>query len=346
MKFNAQQIAAVVQGSIEGDPNSTVHSFAKIEEGMPGDLCFLANAKYEEFLYSTQASIILLNENLTLKQAISSTLIRVPDAYAAFAKLLQTYQDIVGSGHKSGQEQGAYISPTAQIAEGASIYAQAYIDDQAIVEDQVVIYPHVYIGQGVKIGKGSVLYPGVKIYRNCVIGERVTIHAGCIIGSDGFGFAFENGRFNKIPQIGNVIIENDVEIGANCTIDRATMGSTRIKQGAKLDNLIQVAHNVEIGEHTVVAAQAGISGSTKVGRYVQIGGQAGIVGHIRIADQAKINAQSGVSKEISKNGAAVTGSPAYDYSASLRSQAVFRKLPDLLRRLEELERQLAQKPKV
>ncbi|MBL7754821.1 MAG: UDP-3-O-(3-hydroxymyristoyl)glucosamine N-acyltransferase [Chitinophagaceae bacterium] len=345
MKFNAQQIAAVVQGSIQGDPNITVHSFSKIEEGNTGDLCFLANTKYEEFLYSTRASIILLNENLKLKEPVEATLIRVPDAYAAFAKLLQTYQDIVGSGHKTGHEEGAFISPTAQVSSEASIYAQSYIDDGAVIEDQVVIYPHVYVGQGVKIAKGTVVYPGVKIYRNCEIGERVILHAGCIIGSDGFGFAFENDRFNKIPQLGNVIIENDVEVGANCTIDRATMGSTRIKQGAKLDNLIQIAHNVEIGEHTVVAAQAGISGSTKVGRYVQIGGQAGIVGHIRIADQAKINAQSGVSKEITKQGTAVTGSPAYDYSASLRSQAVFRKLPDLLRRIEELERQLEQKSK-
>ncbi|MBK8684522.1 MAG: UDP-3-O-(3-hydroxymyristoyl)glucosamine N-acyltransferase [Bacteroidetes bacterium] len=343
MKFTAQQIAAVVQGQIVGNPQVSVQSFAKIEEGQEGDICFLANPKYEDYLYTTKASIILLNEQVSLKQDLEATLIRVKDAYAAFALLLQTYQDIVGNGHHQGVEAGSHVSEKARVGEKCYVGAFAYIDDEAVLEDGVIIYPHVYIGKGVRVGKGSVLYSGVKVYKDCVIGEGVIIHSGTVVGSDGFGFALENGQFKKIPQIGHVIIEDHVEIGANCTIDRATMGATIIRKGAKLDNLIQVAHNVEIGEHTVVAAQAGISGSTKIGKYVMIGGQAGIVGHIKIADQVRINAQSGVSKEVSKAGSALTGSPAFEYQASLRSQAVMRKLPELLKRIEVLERALEEK---
>ncbi len=340
MKFTAQQIATVVQGRLEGNPDQSVWSMAKIEEAKEGDLCFLANAKYEDYLYSTNASIVLVNETLELKKEVSCTLVRVKDAYAAFALLLQTYQDITGSKPKEIIEQPSFIASTAKIGNGVYIGAFSYIGDHAVIEDGVQIFPGTYIGDKVHIGTKSILNAGVKVYHECVIGERVIIHSGTVIGSDGFGFALENGSFKKIPQIGNVMIENDVEIGANSTIDRATMGSTVIKKGAKLDNLIQIAHNVEIGENTVVAAQAGISGSSKVGKYCMVGGQAGIVGHIKIADFTKINAQSGVAKEIVKTHTSLTGSPAYDYKSTLKSQVIFRNLPDLQKRVNELEQKL------
>jgi UDP-3-O-[3-hydroxymyristoyl] glucosamine N-acyltransferase len=315
---------------------------AKIEEAKEGDLCFLANAKYEDFIYTTKASVVLVNESLDLKQAVQATLVRVKDAYAAFALLLQTYQDIMGAKPKDIIEQPSFVSTTAKLGEKVYVGAFAYVGDNATIGDHVQLYPGVYIGDGVVVGKGSILYAGVKIYHDCQIGEGVIIHAGTVIGSDGFGFAMENGAFKKIPQIGNVIIEDHVEIGANTTIDRATMGSTVVKKGAKLDNLIQIAHNVEIGEHTVVAAQAGISGSSKVGKYCMVGGQAGIVGHIKIADFTKINAQSGVAKEIHETHTSLTGSPAYDYKSMLKSQVIIRNLPDLLKRVNELEQKLNQ----
>lgn len=342
MKFTAQQIATVVSGRIEGNPDVSVWSMAKIEEAKEGDLCFLANAKYEDFLYTTKASVVLVNESLDLKQAVQATLVRVKDAYAAFALLLQTYQDITGAKPKDIIEQPSFISSTASMGEKVYVGAFTYVGDKATIGDQVQLYPGVYIGDGVVVGKGSIVYAGVKIYHDCQIGEGVIIHAGTVIGSDGFGFAMENGAFKKIPQIGNVIIEDHVEIGANATIDRATMGSTVVKKGAKLDNLIQIAHNVEIGEHTVVAAQAGISGSSKVGKYCMVGGQAGIVGHIKIADFTKINAQSGVAKEINETHTSLTGSPAYDYKSMLKSQVIIRNLPDLLKRVNELEQKLNQ----
>ncbi len=337
MKFTAQQIATLVQGEIEGDANSSVGGIAKIEEAKEGDLCFLANAKYEDFLYSTQASVALVNKDLVLKQAVKPTLIRVKDAYSAFASLLQTYQEIIRSKPKVGIEAQSYIAETATIGEGAYIGAFSYISEKAKVGAHTKINPTSFIGENVTIGEHTVIHAGVKIYNDCIIGSHVIIHAGTIIGSDGFGFAFENGKFNKIPQLGNVVIENDVEIGANCTIDRATLGSTLIRKGAKLDNLIQVAHNVEIGENTVIAAQAGVSGSSKIGNFVMIGGQAGIVGHIKIADGTKINAQSGVSKEVKHANVSLTGSPAFDYKSALKSQAVFKNLPELQSRVNELE---------
>lgn len=342
MKFTAQQIAAVVKGSIEGNPDQAIWSMAKIEEAKEGDLCFLANPKYEEFLYSTKASIVLVNKTLELKSSVHSTLVRVDDAYAAFALLLQTYQDMVASKPKLGIEQPSFISESARIGQNVYIGAFAYIAEKAVVEDNARIYPNAYIGENVKIGKHTIIFPGAIVYHDCVIGDNCIIHAGTIIGSDGFGFALENGSFKKIPQIGNVIIENNVEVGANCTIDRATMGSTRIKSGVKLDNLIQIAHNVEVGEHTVVAAQAGISGSAKVGKYCMVGGQAGIVGHIHIADFTKINAQSGVAKEVKETHTSLTGSPAHDYKPTLKSQVIFRNLPELQHRINQLERQLSE----
>jgi UDP-3-O-[3-hydroxymyristoyl] glucosamine N-acyltransferase len=337
MRFSATQIAMLVNGKTEGDPNASVESFGKIEEAVKGQLAFLANPKYEEYLYTTGASVIIVNETLELKQPVGATLIRVADAYTAFASLLTKYQEIEAQ-QLAGIQEPSYISATVKMGEKVFIGAFAYLGEGVVIGDQVKIHPQVYIGNNVKIGDHSVLHPGVKIYHDCVIGRNVTIHAGSVIGSDGFGFAPQaDGSFKKVPQIGNVQVEDYVEIGANAAIDRATIGSTIIRSGAKLDNLIQIAHNVEVGHDTVIAAQAGVSGSTKIGSNVMIGGQAGIVGHIQIADGARINAQSGVSKSIKTPNTAVTGSPAFDYTSALRSQAVSRNLPELEKRLKELE---------
>lgn len=341
MQFSATQIALLVGGKVEGNADAAVSSFGKIEEAKPGQLSFLANPKYEEFLYTTQASVIIINEALELKQPINAALIRVSDAYSAFAILLDKYQQIQQQ-QLTGIQQPVYIDASAKIGENVFVGAFAYIGQKVIVGNGTKIYPNAFLGNEVTIGQNSVIHPGVKIYHNCIIGNNVVIHAGTVIGGDGFGFAPQaDGSFKKVPQIGNVIIEDGVEIGANTTIDRATIGSTLIKAGAKLDNLLQIAHNVEVGNNTVIAAQAGISGSTKIGNNVMIGGQAGIVGHITIGDGAKINAQSGVSKSI-ETGKAVTGSPAHDYTAALRSQAASRKLPDLEKRVKELEKIIAE----
>jgi UDP-3-O-[3-hydroxymyristoyl] glucosamine N-acyltransferase len=327
----------MIGGKTEGNPEVVVHSFGKIEEAVAGQLAFLANLKYEEYLYSTGASVIIINETQELKQKIESTLIRVPDAYTAFATLLAKYQEFL-SQQMVGIQEPAYISKTAKLGEKVFVGAFAVIGDHVSIGNNVKIYPQVYLGDNVRIQDNSVLFPGVKIYHDCIVGKNVIIHAGTIIGSDGFGFAPQSdGSFQKVPQMGNVVIEDNVEIGANATIDRATIGSTTIRAGAKLDNLIQVAHNVEVGNNTVIAAQAGVSGSTKIGNNVMIGGQAGIVGHIQIADGSKINAQSGVSKSIKVPNSAVTGSPAYDYTSALRSQAISRNLPELEKRIKELE---------
>lgn len=336
MTFSATQIAALINGRVEGNPEAAVSAFGKIEEARQGQLSFLANPKYEEFLYSTKASVIIINQSLELKQPVSATLIRVSDAYTAFATLLSWYQNMMNQ-QLTGIQQPVYMAKTAEYGEKVFIGAFSYLGEHVKIGNNSKVYPNVYLGDHVRIGENCILHPGVKIYHDCVIGNNVVIHAGTIIGSDGFGFAPQaDGSFKKVPQIGNVVIEDFVEIGANSTIDRATIGSTLIKAGAKLDNLIQIAHNVEIGNSTVIAAQAGVSGSTKIGKGVMIGGQAGIVGHIQIGDGAKINAQSGVSKSLDP-GKAVTGSPAYDYTAALRSQAASRKLPDLEKRVKELE---------
>lgn len=336
MTFSAAQIALLINGKVEGDANATVNSFGKIEEAKEGQLAFLANPKYEEYVYSTGASIIIINENYELKQAVKAVLIRVPDAYSAFATLLEKYQQIVTQ-QLSGLQKPCYISSSAKYGDNVFIGAFAYLGDNVKIGNNSKIFPNVYLGDNVTVGNNSIIHPGVKIYHNCVIGSNIIIHAGTVIGSDGFGFAPQaDGSFKKVPQIGNVVVEDSVEIGANTAIDRATIGSTIIKSGAKLDNLIQIAHNVEVGNFTVIAAQAGVSGSTKVGSGVMIGGQAGIVGHIQIGDGAKINAQSGVSKSI-EPGKSVTGSPAYDYTSALRSQAINRNLPELEKRVKELE---------
>lgn len=337
MQFTAVQIAGLINGSIQGDKDVSVSSFGKIEEAGPGQLSFLANPKYEEFLYKTKASLIIINNDLELKEQIPATLIRVPDAYSAFATLLNTFKNLQTS-QMVGIESPSHLSENVELGQNIFIGAFAYIGKNVRIGDNVKIFPQVYLGENVTVGDNTILYAGVKIYHDCVIGKQVTIHAGTVIGGDGFGFAPQkDGSFTKVPQIGNVIIEDKVEIGANATIDRATIGSTLIKSGAKLDNLIQIAHNVVVGNDTVIAAQSGVSGSTKIGNNVMIGGQVGIVGHIQIADGSKINAQSGVSKSIKTNNSAVTGSPAYEYTSALRSQAVVRNLPELQKRVAELE---------
>ena len=337
MTFTAAQIALLINGKIEGNAGAGVHSFNKIEEAKEGQLAFLANPKYEDYLYVTKASVIIINESLVLKEKVTGTLIRVPDAYSAFAALLTQYQEMM-SQQLTGIQQPSYIADSAKLGTNVFVGAFTYIGENAEIGNDVKLYPHSFVGDKVSIGDHSVIHPSVNIYHHCRIGKHVTIHAGAVIGSDGFGFAPQaDGSFTKVPQIGNVVIEDNVEIGANATIDRATIGSTIVRSGAKLDNLIQVAHNVEVGYNTVIAAQAGVSGSTKIGNNVMIGGQAGIVGHITVADGARINAQSGVSKSIKQPKAAVTGSPAYDYTSTLRSQAISRKLPDFEKRIRELE---------
>ncbi len=342
MQFSAAQIAALINGKLEGNPEVLVNNFGKIEEAQAGQLAFLANPKYEEYLYSTRASIIIVNDNQILKEKINATLILVPDAYLAFASLLSKYQEMMNQ-QLTGIQEPVYISKTASLGENAFIGAFAYIGNNVKLGKNVKIYPQSYIGDDVSIGDHSVIYPGVKIYHRCVIGEYVTIHAGSVIGADGFGFAPQaDGSFRKIPQMGNVVIEDYVEVGSNATIDRATIGSTLIRKGVKLDNLIQIAHNVEIGSNTVIAAQSGVSGSTKLGKNVMVGGQVGIVGHIQIADGSKINAQSGVTKSMKTPNSAVTGSPAFDYTSALRAQAAARKLPDFEKRIIELEKLIQQ----
>lgn len=338
MQFSAAQIALIISGTLEGPGEASVDSFGKIEEAKSGQLAFLANPKYEDFLYSTKATIIIVNQSLQLKQPIAATLIRVPDAYSAFATLLEKYQQI-RTQQFIGIQQPVYMAPSVSIGKDVFIGAFAYLGENVVIGDGAKIFPNSYLGNNVTVGENTIIHAGVKIYYDCVIGKNVFIHAGTVIGSDGFGYApQQDGSLKKVPQIGNVVIEDGVEIGANTTIDRATIGSTLIKSGAKLDNLLQIAHNVEVGNNSVIAAQSGVSGSTKIGKNVMIGGQAGIVGHIQIADGSKINAQSGVSKSIKSPNSAVTGSPAYDYTAALRSQAITRNLPQLEKRIIELEK--------
>ncbi len=342
MEFSASQIALIIKGTVEGNPNATVRSFSKIEEAVAGHLAFLANPKYEDFLYTTGASVIIINESLELKQPVTATLIRVPDAYSAFATLLQTYEQIMEQ-KMVGIQEPSFVSKNASLGENVFVGAFSYIGENVKLGKNVKVYPHCFLGNNVVVGDNCILHPGVKIYHDCIVGNKVIIHAGTVLGGDGFGFAPQpDGSYKKVPQIGNVIVEDEVEIGSNSCIDRATMGSTIIHKGAKLDNLIQIAHNVEIGNYTVIAAQTGVSGSTKVGNRVMIGGQVGIVGHITIADGSRINAQSGVSKSLKVPDSVVTGSPAFDYTSTLRSQAIFRSLPEMEKRIAELEQLIKQ----
>jgi UDP-3-O-[3-hydroxymyristoyl] glucosamine N-acyltransferase len=346
LEFSAQQIAMMIQGQVEGDASVTVHNFGKIEEATAGQISFLANPKYEAFLYTTAASIIIIGAQQQLKEKIKATLIRVPDAYAAFATLLTKYQELKTQ-QLVGIQTPSFIAPSAKIGANHFIAAFAYINEGATLGEHVKIFPNVVIGENVSIGNHVTIHPGVVIYADCIIGNHVTIHSGTIIGSDGFGFApKEDGSFQKVPQLGNVIIEDDVEIGANTTIDRATIGSTIIRKGVKLDNQIQVAHNVEIGSNSVIAAQAGVSGSTKIGKNVMVGGQVGFAGHIAIADGIKIAGRTGVTKTFTTENMTLTGYPAADQKQSLRSQVYVKNLPELEKRVQELEilvQQLSQK---
>lgn len=338
MQFTAAQISLLVNGKVEGNADATVSSFGKIEEAQEGQLTFFANPKYEDYLYTTHASIAIVNEAYELRNQIKPTLIRVADAYTAFALLLSKYEEMATQQMK-GIQQPSYIATTAKIADDVFVGAFSYLGEKVRVGKNTKIFPGCFVGDNVTIGENCIIHPGVKIYNDCVLHNQVIIHAGTVVGGDGFGFAPQaDGSFKKVPQIGNVVLEDNVEIGANTTIDRATMGSTVIRAGAKLDNLIQIAHNVEVGNSTVIAAQAGVSGSTKIGNNVMIGGQAGLVGHIQIADGSKINAQSGVSKTLKEPYSSVTGSPAGDYTSALRSQAVFRNLPEMEKRIHELEK--------
>ena len=346
LEFSAQQIAMMIQGQVEGDASVTVHNFGKIEEATAGQLSFLANPKYEAFLYTTAASIVIIGAQQQLKEKIKATLIRVPDAYAAFATLLTKYQELKAQ-QLEGIQSPSFIAPSAKIGTNHFIAAFAYINEGATLGDHVKIFPNVVIGENVKIGNHVTIHPGVVVYADCVIGNHVTIHSGSIIGSDGFGFApKEDGSYQKVPQLGNVVIEDDVEIGANTTIDRATIGSTFIRKGVKLDNQIQIAHNVEIGSNSVIAAQTGVSGSTKIGKNVMAGGQVGISGHLAIADGIKIAGKTGVTKSFLTANMTLTGYPAAEQKQSLRSQVYVKNLPELEKRVQELEilvQQLSQK---
>lgn len=342
MQFTAQQIATLIQGEISGNPEATVSKVAKIEEAGKEDLSFIANPKYEDHLYSSNASIIIINNSLVPEQEVKATLIKVKDAYSSFALLLEKYNELLSGEIKTGIDSTASIASTAKIGKDVYIGAFCIIGEHVTISDKAQLYPGCIIGDEAQIGSNTKLFSGVKVYDKCVIHNNVTIHSGTVLGSDGFGFAPQkDNTYKKIPQIGNVVVEDNVEIGANCTIDRATMGSTYIRKGVKLDNLIQIAHNVDIGENTVIAAQSGVSGSTKIGKNCIIGGQVGIVGHLMIADNTSINAQSGVSKSIKTKGTAITGSPAHDYKSSLKSQAIFRNLPELQERLATLEKLVA-----
>ena len=320
MEFTAKQIAEFIQGRVEGDENAAVHTFAKIEEGVPGAISFLSNPKYTHYIYETQSSIVLVNEDVELEKPVSATLIRVKNAYESVAKLLQLYESMKPK--KTGIDPTASVSPKATI--GKDVYIGAFV----------------VIGDGVTIGAGCLLYPNITVYQGCKIGNNVTIHAGSVIGADGFGFAPNTEGYEKIPQIGIVVIEDNVEIGANTCIDRSTMGQTIIRKGVKLDNLIQVAHNCEVGENTVMSAQVGMAGSTKIGAWCMVGGQAGFSGHIQIADKTFVGAQSGVIKNTKGNGEALIGSPAVDPKLFFKARAIDAKLPDMYKQIAALQKEI------
>ena len=338
MEFSANQIAAISGGTIEGDGDVKINSFAKIEEGHPGAISFLANPKYAHYIYDTKSSAVIVSHDFKAEKPIKVTLIRVDNPYVTIAHLLSQVDKMINQ-PKRGIEQPCFISESAKIADETYIGAFAYIGKDAEIEQGAQIYPQTYIGDGVKIGKDSIIYAGAKIYKGCVVGERCIIHSGAVIGADGFGFAPTEGGYDKIPQMGNVVIENDVEIGANTTIDRAMMGSTRISKGVKLDNLIQIAHNCEIGERTVMAAQVGIAGSTKIGKNCMLGGQVGLAGHITVGDGAQVAAQSGTQKDIPA-GARVFGSPAMDLVEYGRQTINIRRLPKLQQKVDNIEKKV------
>ena len=335
MEFTAKQIADFIQGRVDGDENATVNTFAKIEEGKKGAISFLSNPKYTHYIYDTESSVVLVNESVELEHPTKATLIRVNNAYECVAKLLQLYESMKPK--KKGIDSLAFIDATAKIGKDCYIGPFVAIGPGVVIGDGCVLHPHVTIGENAPIGNNTEIYSNAVVYHHCKIGCNCVLHAGCVIGADGFGFAPSADGYDKIPQIGIVTIEDNVEIGANTCIDRSTMGSTYIRKGVKLDNLIQVAHNVEIGENTVMAAQGGIAGSTKVGKWCMFGGQVGMAGHITIADQTNVGAQAGISNSVKKSGTTIIGSPAWDAKGFMKSAAMFRRLPDMYKQLAELQ---------
>lgn len=338
MKFTAEQIASLLGGEIVGDRNVFVNTLCKIEEGVENGMSFLSNPKYEHYIYETKASVVIVNKSFLPEREIKTTMIKVDDAYACFAKVLDMYNEFLLN--KSGISSLSFISQTALVEEGAYVGEFAYIGDNVIIGKNAKIYPHVYIGDNVRVGDNVTLFSGAKIYHSCIIGNNCNINSGAVIGADGFGFApLADGSFKKIAQIGNVILEDNVDVGANTTIDRATMGSTIIGKGVKLDNLIQIAHNVTIDENTVMAAQSGVSGSTKIGKYCFVGGQVGFSGHITIGDNVRIGAQSGIMSNV-KDNSTLLGSPSWDARPYMKSYSYFRKLPEIEQRIKELEKRI------
>lgn len=337
MEFSAKQIAQFVQGVIEGDENATVNTFAKIEDGKPGAISFLSNPKYTHYIYDTESSIVLVDKSVELEKPTKATLIKVDNAYECVAKLLQLYESMKPK--KTGIDSLAFISPSAKIGENVYIGALAYIGDNVVIGDGCQIYPNVVICENAKVGNDCLFYPNVTIYHDCHVGNRVTLHAGSVVGSDGFGFAPSENGYDKIPQIGIVTIEDDVEIGANTCIDRSTMGSTYVRKGVKLDNLVQIAHNTDIGANTVMSAQVGIAGSTKVGQWCMFGGQVGIAGHITIGNKVFLGAQSGVPSSL-KDNQTLIGTPPMEKLPYFKSQAIFQKLPDLYKQIQKLQKEV------
>lgn len=337
MEFTAEQIANVIGGRVEGNKDAKVHTFAKIEEGTEGAISFLSNPKYTHYLYNTKSSIVIVNEDLELEKDVDATLIRVKNAYESIAKLLQIYE--ASKPKKTGVATQAYIAPSAKLGNNCYVGPFAYVGEGAEIGDGCHIYPHAVIGDNVKVGTNCIFYPNTTIYQGCKIGNNVTIHAGSVIGADGFGFAPGADGYDKIPQIGIVVIEDNVEIGANTCVDRSTMGATVIHKGVKLDNLVQVAHNVEIGENTVMSAQVGIAGSTKVGSWCMFGGQVGLAGHITIGDKTFLGAQSGVPGSL-KGGEELIGTPPMNPRAYFKSQAIFRRLPDMYKDLNDAKKKI------
>jgi UDP-3-O-[3-hydroxymyristoyl] glucosamine N-acyltransferase len=340
MKFTVGQIAELLGGTVEGNATASVYKLEKIEEAQAGSLAFLSNLKYENFLYTTAASAVIVSYQLELKQATQAALIRVEDPYLSFTRLLEEYQKLKGR-LMQGVENPSFIGENVSIGEAHYRGAFSYIGHNCRIGHHVRIYPQAYVGDNVIIGNNTTIFAGAKIYADCVIGNDCIIHAGAVIGSPGFGFAPQkDGTYRDIPQLGNVILEDKVNIGANTTIDCATMGSTIVREGTKIDNLVMLAHNVEVGRHTVIAAQTGISGSTKIGDHCVIAGQVGIVGHIALANKTTVGAQSGVSKSIKEEGTFIQGSPAFDYKQNLRALAVLRRLPEIEKQLNELKEKI------
>lgn len=338
MKFTATQIAGLLKGTVEGDENIQVDTLAKIEEGQEGSLTFLANPKYTQYIYSTEASITIVNDGFVAEHPIKTTLIRVENAYKAFSQLLEYYNQV--KMHKTGIEEPVFVSKTAKYGENLYLGAFSYLGENVNIGDNVKIYPNVYIGDNVKIGDNTILFTGAKLYSETIIGKSCVINSGVVIGADGFGFTSnEEGEYHKVPQTGNVVIEDNVDVGPGTTIDRATLGSTVIKKGVKLDNQIQIAHNVTIGENTVIAAQSGVAGSTKIGKNCMIGGQVGIAGHITIGDNVKIQAQSGISRNV-KDNETLQGSPALNYGDFNKSYVYFKNLSKIVDRLNIIEKKL------